>query len=108
MSDPHLPAAEAHAGLCFTAAVFCNRAEGRLDLALVHLEADDAERTAADVAARGYSYAGSIALVDGVPKLSIEPGCQAVLLAAGEVFAAMLGPILKARHQTQTRRRNDE
>ena len=99
MTDP-LPAAEA-AGLCVTAAVFCSRAEGRLDLSLVHLEADDAERCAADVAARGYTFAGTIAVVDGVPKISVEPGYLAVLLAAGEVFAGFLGPILEVRQLQQ-------
>ena len=80
--------------LNFTVAVLAQADQ----LILVGLENDDAERAVSDAASRGYAFAGSIAIIEGEPKVSIERGFEATMAYAGVVFAGMLGPILK-EHQ---------
>lgn len=62
---------------------------------LVSLEEDIAESASADAVARGYRFIGSIAIVDDEPRVSIEPGCGAVMFFGGAVYAQWLGPRLK-------------
>ncbi|MBB5059095.1 hypothetical protein HDF16_003818 [Granulicella aggregans] len=73
--------------LTFTVAVFAQADQ----LILVGLEHDDAERAVSDAVARGYAFAGSIAVVANEPKVVIEPGYAATMALAGAVFAEMLG-----------------
>ena len=84
------------AGLNTTIAVFYAVSEGgRLNLIKVHLEADAAEGLSAEAVARGYRYAGVCCLVEGVPRVEIEPDCAAVMAAAGPLIATVLGPLVK-------------
>jgi len=80
--------------LNFTVAVFAQADQ----LILVALENADADRAVSDAVARGYVFTGSIAVIAGEPKVSIEPGFEATMALAGSVFAEMLGPVLK-EHQ---------
>jgi hypothetical protein len=82
-----------------TVAAFSNGGDGvaaRLDLCLVHLEADTDGRMAAEAVARGYGqYCGDFAVKDGVPSVRIEPGFESTMAYAAVVFAGMLGEQMK-------------
>jgi hypothetical protein len=83
--------------LTLTGAVFYSVAKtGRLDLIVLPREADAAEGRSAEAVARGYRYAGVIAVTQGGPRVEIKPGCAEVVVAAGYVFAGLLGPIFGA------------
>ena len=79
-----------------TTAVFSNGDK----LILVTLEADNNESASAEAVARGYRYAGCIAISGGEPIVTIEPGYEAAVFRAGVLFAEVLGSRLK-QQQTE-------
>ena len=61
------------------------------DLSLACVAADDRDALAADAIARGWLYAGSIAVDSaGQPKVQIEPGFAATMVCAGAIHIDML------------------
>ena len=64
------------------------------NLIFVRLELEANESAPAEAAARGYRYAGSVTVSDGVPRVQIEPGFAGAMIHAGEVLAGLLGPQL--------------
>jgi hypothetical protein len=77
--------------LNLTIAIFADGAR----LILVNLDEDTAESASANAVAGGWKFAGSIAVVGGVPSVDIQPGFNIEIAAAGAAFAELLGPMLK-------------
>jgi hypothetical protein len=80
------------------------------NLILVRLEADANESVPAEAAARGYNYAGSIAVSSGVHRVQIEPGFAVAMIYAAKF--SRLGTQLKqeqmeAAHSRGERGTND-
>lgn len=83
-------------------AVFYSIRGEHLDIATVHLEADTEGGCAAEIASRGYTFAGTIAVIEGRPKVEIEPdlNAPAAMQYAGVLFASLLGSTIQ-KHQLQ-------
>ncbi len=65
---------------------------GGTELSLTCVAADDRDTVTTETIARGWRYAGSIAVDSaGEPHVHIQPGCAATMAYAGLIFAEMLG-----------------
>lgn len=91
-----------------TAAVFGKPGIGGslLDVATVFLEEDNGSR-AAEVAARGYEFCGTIAVVNGEVKTTYErvSFAAAAIVSAGVLFAERLGALLRQLQKEQLKPR---